>query len=327
MRKTAIAISTLLSLGLAGQVQAAKPESVQAHQLVDIFEKLSGKHPGVRKAHASGVCATGSFTPNSEAGPFADAPLLSSGELPISVRFSMGGGNPEADERAPGTRGMAVQITLEDGSRHIFTGNNFPVFAGKDPETFFGFLSTLLPDENGQRNPQKTMEYIKAHPSVQANALWNQQAKTAYSYANTEFFGLHTFFYNSGDESVMFRWHISPDLAVRTMGLEEAKTLETPFLAQRLTEQLAEDTVSFSLNVSLGEEGDAINDPSAQWPSDRQVVNLGKITLESAGGDDCTGTNFDPNVLSQGFTPSDDPVLKMRSAAYAISFGKRLSGQ
>lgn len=327
MRKTAIVVSTVLVLGLAGQAQAAKPESVQAHELVELFEKLSGKHPGVRKAHASGVCATGSFTPNSEAGPFADAPLLSGGELPISVRFSMGGGNPNADERAAGTRGMAVQITLEDGSRHIFTGNNFPVFAGKDPETFYGFLMTLLPDENGQRNPAKTMQYIKENPSVQANAAWNQQAKTVYSYANTEFFGLHTFFYDSGDESVMFRWHISPELGVKTIEPEQAQTLETPFLAERLAKQVAEDSVSFALNVSVGEEGDAINDPSAQWPADRQVVNLGTITLESTGGDACTATNFDPNVLSQGFTPGDDPVLKMRSAAYAISFGKRLSGQ
>ncbi|MFT6269434.1 MAG: catalase, partial [Alphaproteobacteria bacterium] len=37
--------------------------------------------------------------------------------------------------------------------------------------------------------------------------------------------------------------------------------------------------------------------------------------------------NFDPNILSAGFTPSADPVLRMRSPAYAISFGKRLSNQ
>jgi catalase len=47
----------------------------------------------------------------------------------------------------------------------------------------------------------------------------------------------------------------------------------------------------------------------------------------TSGGDACTIINFDPNVMSAGFLPSDDPVLKMRSPAYAISFGKRLSNQ
>ncbi|MCS4306412.1 catalase [Rheinheimera pacifica] len=41
----------------------------------------------------------------------------------------------------------------------------------------------------------------------------------------------------------------------------------------------------------------------------------------------CSNINFDPNVLSRGFSASDDSVLRMRSPAYAISFGKRLSGQ
>jgi hypothetical protein len=38
-------------------------------------------------------------------------------------------------------------------------------------------------------------------------------------------------------------------------------------------------------------------------------------------------TNFDPNMMSAGFTPSADPVLRMLSPAYAISFGKIVSNQ
>jgi catalase len=37
--------------------------------------------------------------------------------------------------------------------------------------------------------------------------------------------------------------------------------------------------------------------------------------------------NFDPLVMSDGVQPTNDPVLLFRSPAYAISFGKRLSGQ
>lgn len=327
MKTKTVLMGTLLSLLIAGPAQAEKPAKIQANDLVELFEKLSGKHPGVRKAHATGVCAAGRFEPNEQAGDFAEAALLSNGSLPVNMRFSLGGGNPNADERAPGTRGMGMQIKLPDGSQHIFTGNNFPVFAGKDPEKFYGFLMTLLPDENGQRNPAKTMQYIKDNPSVQANAAWNQQAKTAYSYANTEFFGLHTFFYAADEKEVKFRWHLTPDLGVKSLEKAEAEKLESSFLAERLTQQLDDTTVSFTLHATIGEADDVVNDPSVQWPAERETVALGKVTVEQSGGDACTPVNFDPNVLSLGFTPSDDPVLKMRSAAYAISFGKRLSGQ
>ncbi|WP_026376133.1 catalase family peroxidase [Aestuariibacter salexigens] len=327
MKITALASAITLGLTLCSGAYAQTKQPVQAADLVELFEKLSGKHPGVRKAHASGVCATGQFEPNVQAEEFATAPLLSNGPLYAQVRFSLGGGNPNADETAPGTRGMGVQISLPDGTRHIFTGNNFPVFAGKDPETFYGFLSTLLPDENGQRNPQKTMEFVKANPSVQANVAWNQTAKAAASFANTEFFGLHTFYYGQGDDRVKFRWHMTPDLGVETLSAEQAKATKSPFLKDKLAEQLEQSTVSFTLHAILGTDNDVDNDPSVQWPAEREKVVLGKIILTDSGGEACTPLNFDPNVLSAGFTPSDDPVLRMRSLAYAISFGKRLSGQ
>lgn len=64
-----------------------------------------------------------------------------------------------------------------------------------------------------------------------------------------------------------------------------------------------------------------------QWPNEHPQVNLGTIKVKTSGGDACTNINFDPKIMSASFTPSADPVLKMRSPAYAISFGKRLSNQ
>jgi catalase len=318
---TAALICTLTAPVLA----AGKP--VQAKDFINLFEQLSGKQPGMRKAHARGLCATGSFTPEQNA-HFSAAALLSSGELPVIMRFSVGGGNPAADERAAGTRGMGMQLTLPDGSRHIFTGNNFPVFAGKDPQTFFGLLETFLPDEQGQRDPQKTMQYAGKNPSVKANLAWQQNAGTAASYANTEFFGLHTFFYNNEDaEQTKFRWHLVPDLGVKTLSEEQAQAMEADFLAAEMQQQLDAGEVSYSLMATIGKAEDTNTDPSVQWPDNREQVKLGTVRLSSSGGEQCTPINFDPNVLSAGFSPSDDPVLKMRSAAYAISFGKRLSGQ
>lgn len=326
-----VASIAALSISCSAMSQENEKKNVQATDLVEIFEKLGGKHPGFRRAHAKGLCTSGSFVPSQDPETlkyFDSAPLLTNGELPVSMRFSLGGANPSADERAPGTRGAGMQIKLPDGSLHVFTGNNFPVFAGKDPETFFGFLSTLLPDESGKYNPQNTGKYIMENPSVQAHAAWQQSAQTAASYANTEFFGLHTFFYNQGkDNQTKFRWHLTPDLGVKTLSKEEAAKKPEEFLEKTMMDQLEASKVSFTMHVSIGEDGDTDVDPSTQWSAERTKVPLGQIILTNAGGKDCNNTNYDPNMLSKGFSPSADPVLRMRSPAYAISFGKRLSNQ
>jgi catalase len=44
-------------------------------------------------------------------------------------------------------------------------------------------------------------------------------------------------------------------------------------------------------------------------------------------GAECETINYDPLVMADGIAPSNDPVLRFRSPAYAVSFGKRLSGQ
>ncbi|MBT0585807.1 catalase family peroxidase [Alteromonas sp. SM 2104] len=302
----------------------AKP---QATDFIELFEKLSGKHAGFRKAHARGVCATGTFSPEvSEA--FRGAPLLNSGELPVTLRFSLGGGNPHSDERIAGARGVGLQIKLPDGRIHNFTGNNFPVFAGKDPATFFGFLSTLLPDDNGQRDPAKTGAFIQQHPSVQAHVAWQASAKPAASYANTEFFGIHTFYYDKTNaQRTKFRWQLTPTLPVEILDETQLEGKPADFLADRLTAQLSEGDVSFVLQAVVGEPQDPDIDPSIQWPKDRPRVALGKITLQDAGDEACVPINFDPNVMSAGFKASADPVLQMRSPAYAVSFAKRLSNQ
>lgn len=58
------------------------------------------------------------------------------------------------------------------------------------------------------------------------------------------------------------------------------------------------------------------------WPQDRETVTVGRLRITDAGGEACDLVNFDPNRLA-----SDDPVLALRSAAYAISQGKRLANQ
>jgi catalase len=336
MRTAAITVLATSMLALSAQSQAAMlddtkpPASVSANDFIELFGKLSGSYPGFRKAHARGACAAGTFVPNKDAKEFSDSALFSSGDLPTVMRFSLGGANPNSDERVPGVRGLGIQIALPDGSKHGITGNSNPVFGGKDPETFFGFLTTLLPDESGKPNMAKVGAYVAANPSVQANAMWSRTTPAPASWANTPYFGLHTFFYQpQTGEQLKYRWALSPDLGNVGLTAEQAATMPAAFLEEKLTAQVNDPatTVSFTLSATIGEAQDTNIDPSMPWPDTRQQVVMGTITVNAVGGESCKNVNFDPNLLSKGFTPSDDPILRMRSPAYGISFGKRLSGQ
>ena len=86
-------------------------DSVQATDFIELFAKLGGSYPGFRKAHARGLCASGSFAPAGDS-RFQRAALLSNGERPVTLRFSVGGPNPESDERVPGTRGVGIRIGI-----------------------------------------------------------------------------------------------------------------------------------------------------------------------------------------------------------------------
>ena len=118
-----------------------------------------------------------------------------------------------------------------------------------------------------------------------------------------------------------------PEAQEQVLTEEQMKALPKSFLAKRLEEDLAKGKVHYRFQAELAEPGDALTDPSVQWPADRKTVNLGKLTIESTGESGCDLTNYDPNLLSQGFMPSEDEVLKLRSTAYAISFSKRITGQ
>lgn len=306
----------------------AGAQTKTAVDFINLFETLNGKQPGMRKAHAKGLCASAEFKPNRALAQYSTSPLFSHESINANLRFSMGGGNPSADERSPGARGMAIQLNLPNGIKHNIVGNSAPFFAAKDPETFFGLLSTFVPDAEGKVDRSLVAKYIAEHESTQPAAEWQKTAKTPYSYANTRFFGLHTFFMvDENSNETKFRWHITPSLGEKVIDKEDIAQYDSEFLEDHLRSQMESGSISFSIAFTIGTPQDTNIDPTQAWPTDREVKSFGELTLTNVGDQDCININFDPNVLSAGFKSSKDPILLMRSPAYAVSFAKRLSGQ
>lgn len=293
-----------------------------------MFEQAFGKRPGERKGHAKGAFDAGSFYPASEAQALSRSPLFRGSPVPAVVRFSMAGGDLDVAENARSPRGMAVQFRLSDGRVHNLAGLNAPVFAASTPETFLGLLRAGLPDADGKRNMQRISAFREQHPDTLGQWQWLQENRPPWSYLTSAYHGLHTFFLvDSRNEQHAVRWHLVPENSERMLTESELAAAPSNFLAARLEEMQAGGPARFVWQVTLAASGDDLLDPAHAWPDERSRVSLGVLELDRAAGDQCAGINFDPMVVAEGVEASDDPFLRIRSTAYAISFGKRLSGQ
>lgn len=301
-------------------------------ELLEVFARQFGPHPGQRKGHARGFCASGDFRPAPTARHFARTPWLAGPTLPVLARFSMAGGNPQAHEASRSPRGLGLQFRLPEGGVHQMALLSTPVFGARDPDTFLGLLRAQLPDPaTGKADPARVEAFRQAHPDTRPQAAWLAANRPPWSYATAAYFGIHAFLVERpGGDWQAVRWRFEPVDGGRGLSAEELQSAPPAFLQARLRERLAAGPVRFRLLATLAGPDDALDDPSRAWPSGREEQELGELRLlaaEPAAGGACVGVNFDPNVLAEGVRPSADPVLRMRSAAYALSFGRRLQGQ
>lgn len=320
-------IATALAATLSLNTIAAEPATPD--QFIDTFAKIFGEHKGERKGHAKGVCVSGEFQGDKSLAAYSDSPLFSGDVLPLIGRFSMAGGNPNAPENSRSPRGFAAQIKLSNGELQHFALLSTPVFGAKDPESFLGLLQASIPDAStGKPDPTKIAAYRKAHPDTQPQADYLAKTAPPASYGSTPYFGLHSFYLkNAAGQQQAVRWQLTPLDGVQGLTASEITAPAKDFLVQRLTERLTKGALKFKLELVLAETGYPLLDPSQAWPASSKVLAGGEFRINQSGNDLCKHINFDPNVLASGITASADPILRMRSAAYAISFGKRLSGQ
>lgn len=309
--------------------QANATTTATPDQFISTFAKIFGEHKGERKGHAKGVCVSGEFQGDKTLATYSDSPLFSGDVFPLIGRFSMAGGNPNAAENSRSPRGLAAQIKLSNGELQHFALLSTPVFGAKDPDSFLGLLQATIPDAStGKPDPAKIAAYRKAHPDTQPQAEYLAKTAPPASYGSTPYFGLHSFYLkNASGQQQAVRWQLTPMDGVKGLTASEIAAPPKDFLVQRLAERLTQGALKFKLELVLAEAGYPLLDPSQVWPASSKIVAAGEFRISHSGGDLCKNINFDPNVLASGITPSADPILLMRSGAYAISFGKRLSGQ
>ena len=321
---------------LAGSAHLAQSYAMAAQtppeQVISALEKTFGVHPGERRNHIKGTCAAGTFVGLPAARIYSRSALFSGEPTPVIARFSLPGGNPHAPDTARTARGLALAFRLADGSRQHMTMLNTPVFGASSPQTFLNDIVAKQPRaDTGKPDPERIKAFHAAHADSRAQAEFLARHNPPPSWANSSYFGIHTFkFVSQQSSTTLVRWRFVPQDGEAELTDAQLSSSSQQFLEARLIERVQRGPIHWDMIVTIGEAGDAQNDPTVLWPRDRREIKAGTLTIVSAQpqrGAACEKVNFDPLVMSDGIQPTDDPVLLFRSPAYAISVGKRLSGE
>jgi catalase len=303
------------------------PNRLTPARFADGFEEVNGVHPGFRRNHARGVCATGFFESNGNGVRLSKAVVFQPGRVPVLGRFSLNGGQPYAADTPDAVRGLGLQFSLPNGELWRTAMINLPVVPVRTPEAFYELVIGGKPDpQTGKPDPARMKELLDRYPeTVQALTLIKNQPFSS-GFANSTFRGLHAFrFINVAGDSVPVRWVLTP-----LQPFEAASAAATPpdknYLFDALIAQIHRQPLQWHLILFVGQPDDPTHDPSVAWPTEREQVNVGTVTLDRVESDDTSPTrdiNFDPLVLPAGIAPSDDPFLSARSAVYSQSFTRR----
>jgi catalase len=254
--------------------------------------------------------------------------LFSGRPVPVVARFSLAGGNPTARDAEKSPRGVALEFRLPDGRLQHMTMINTPMFFAAMPGTFLDKIRALKPvPATGKPDPEALDTFAASHPDNAGQAHFLADHNPPPSYANSAYYGIHTFkFINRDDNVTLVRWRFVPRDGEKQLSTTELASMPNDFLEQALISRALQGPVQWDMVVTIGQAGDSDDDPTIVWPSDRQELRAGTLTIASAmaqAGAECERLNYDPLVMSAGIAATTDPVLLFRSPSYRASYIKR----
>jgi catalase len=302
-------------------------------EIVDALEAVNGgPHPGFRAVHAKGTVCKGSFTPTPEAKGLSRAAHLQGDPVEATVRFSNASGDPSTSDANPiAGRGMAVKFHLAGGEATDIVSVPLVVFLARTPEDFLALTRARIPDpETGQPDPEQLGAYLAEHPEAGV-ALQKGLPKLAptTSYATSDYRALHAFCLVDADGGVHWgRYTWEPEEGPEYLMEEQREAASRSYLQEEIRQRLAEGIARFTLEFTLANEGDPLDDPTAEWEGEHEVVELGELEVIEVVEEAETPESplvFDPMRLTDGIEPSADPILAARPKAYSVSIERRTS--
>jgi len=301
-----------------------------ANELIAVFDKIFGLHPGFRPAHAKGTLLKGTFTPTDAARAITKADHFSR-QLPVFVRFSNSTGLPSLPDNDPkaNPRGMAIRFYLAERRHTDIVGHSIDAFPTRNGEEFLEFLNASIDSAPGTPSPTPVENFIAAHP---ATAKFVNTPKPApESFATENFFGVLAFKFINAEGAITYgRYRIVPVAGVKHLSDDQVKDRSADYLMDEITERLKKAPVQYKILLQIAEPGDVTDDATARWPEDRKIVEMGTIELTAPVEDSAAEQQhiiFDPIPRIDGLEATADPLFDLRAAVYLISGKRRRAAQ
>jgi catalase len=322
-------------LSLVAWIALAAPAApalaqVDPGRFLDTFESTFGKFDGYRRSGAKGICATGEFVGSAEGRALSTASAFSGRPVPVVVRFSVGGANPNAADNTKTQRNLALQFNLPGGEVWQMGNINAPVFGAATPEQFLGRLESLRPDPaTKMADPAKVKAFADANPEVLLQGKHFASQPVPASFAAVNYWGVHAFaFVDARGNKQWGKWIFEPVGGVAGLSDDEAKAKGPTFLVTDLRDRVKAGTAAFDFNLQLAQPGDKIDSAVLPLPAERKKVTLGRLRITEVApdaGGACLTITFVPTNLPKGVEASADPMLAARAAPYAVGLGRRLT--
>jgi catalase len=299
------------------------PDRLSGAKLVEALTPAGGPALGHRRNHAKGVCFTGRFEANGNGVELSRAAVFVAGQYTVVGRFNFSTPDPKASDATSRVRGMGLQISTPGGAVWRSAMIDPPVFPVATPEAFYALLEASARKDD----PDAMKKFAAAHPEIAAFGAWAAGANWTGSYAEEDYNSLNAFlFIDPSGARHAVRWSLLPEAPVTAMSGADFAKLGPDHLEQEIAARVAKEAQRWKMVVTVADPADPTADPSKAWPADRRKVEVGTLVvdkIEAEADGPCRDINFDPTILPDGITVSDDPFPAARSAAYARSFALR----
>jgi catalase len=320
--------SIAVAMALVGSPLAlAAQEKSLPQQIADVMVQLNGGvHPGFRFAHAKGLVLTGTFTPAKGAASVSRAAHLRGAPVPVTVRLSDGTGVPQINDDNPkaSPHGMAIRFALPGGGFTDIVANSHNGFFVGTGDDFLAMLKAIAATTPTSPHPSPIEQFLGGHP--RALKVITDSKDPPVSFATLGYFGNNAFvFVDSAGTKRPGRYQILPLAGIHNLKSTAAK-VSPNYLFDELHRRIARGPIKYRLFVQLANPGDPTNDGSVVWPNDRKRVQLGTLSLTAIAPDNDVlqrSLRFNPIFLTDGIQLSDDPLVPLRSAVYALSVQHR----
>jgi catalase len=304
------------------------PGHLTPTKLINTFEQVNGLYPGFRRNHAKGICIAGTFESNGQGVRLSKAAVFRPGRVPIIGRLALAGGRPYVTDSPKAVRSMALSFRPRDAEEWRTGMNDIPVFAVRTAEAFDEQLLASKPDPaTGKPDPAKMKPFLAAHPETARAVQIIKATPFSSGFANATYNSLDAFrFVNAAGTSTPVRWSMVAAEPFEPETPDQSAAQDKNYLFDAVITRIARGPLQWHFIVTIGQPGDPTDDATIAWPDNREHVDVGTLTInhvESEAPGNCRDINFDPLVLPFGISPSDDPLLSARSAAYSQSFTRR----